>query len=101
MFCTEEERTLLSHKMREIKIRPVPIANISCFNEAVWETHRVSVEAVIKAAILAFLATVALLVNLVFVLVLRSSKYQKHVHVQVIHQSAAHLLRKANLLTTV
>ena len=28
----------MSNKMREIKIGPVPIANVSCFNDDVWDT---------------------------------------------------------------
>ncbi len=83
MFCTEE-KALLSHKMREIKIRPVPIANVSCFNTDVWEHGRISAEAVIKSAILTALALAALIVNLIFVLVLRSNKYHRFVHVQVL-----------------
>ena len=83
MFCAEE-KALWSHKMREIKIRPVPIANVSCHNDDVWETKHIALEAVIKTAFLAFLASAALIANLLFVLVLRSHKYQRHVHVQVI-----------------
>ena len=82
MFCTEE--TVLSAKMREIKIRPVPISNVSCHNDYVWESRKsFQIEAVFKVAILAILAASTLLANLVFVLVLRSNKYHKHVHVQV------------------
>ena len=85
MFCTEE--TVLSEKMREIKIRPEPISNVSCYNENVWESKIISLEGVVKAAILAFIAIATLIANLTFVLVLRSNKYHRHVHVQVIHNS--------------
>ena len=83
MFCTEE-RVLSANKMREIKIGPVPISNVSCFNDNVWEAiGRPGLEAVIKTSILAFLALATVLANLIFILVLRSNKFRRHAHVQV------------------
>ena len=83
MFCTEE-RVLLSNKMREIKIGPVPIANVSCFNDDVWETKAwPGLDVVIKTSILAILAVATVMSNLIFILVLRSNKYRCHAHVQV------------------
>ena len=83
MFCTEE-RVLSANKMREIKIGPVPISNVSCFNDNVWEAiGRPGLEAVIKTSILAILAMATVLANLIFILVLRSNKFRRHAHVQV------------------
>ena len=83
MFCTEE-RVLSANKMREIKIGPVPISNVSCFNDNVGEAiGRPGLEAVIKTSILAFLALATVLANLIFILVLRSNKFRRHAHVQV------------------
>ena len=83
MFCTEE-RVLSANKMREIKIGPVPISNVSCFNDNVWEAiGRPGLEAVIKTSILAILALATVLANLIFILVLRSNKFRRHAHVQV------------------
>ena len=82
MFCTED-RPLLSSKMREIQIRPVPIANVSCHNEEVWDTRILLWQNVLQSSLLAFLALATLIANLIFVLVLRSNKYHKSVHVQV------------------
>lgn len=82
MFCTEE-RVLSANKMREIKIGPVPISNVSCFNDNVWEAiGRPGLEAVIKTSILAILAMATVLANLIFILVLRSNKFRRHAHVQ-------------------
>jgi hypothetical protein len=83
MFCIEELGHM-SAKMREIVTRPVPMWNVSCFNEEVWETkiHNVTLEAVLKSSVLFILAFATITVNLFFVLILRSNKYQRHVHVQ-------------------
>ena len=82
MFCTED-RPRLTSKMREIQIRPVPIANVSCHNEEVWDTRVLAWQNVLQSSVLAILALVTLIANLIFVLVLRSNKYHRSVHVQV------------------
>ncbi len=70
----------------QVIVLPVPIKNISCYNEEVWENlaeRPVSVSEVVKTTILASMALVTVLVNMLFVLVLRSSKYLRHTQVQV------------------
>ena len=83
MFCTED-RPRLTSKMREIQIRPVPIANVSCHNEEVWDTRILAWQNVLQSSVLAVLALATLIANLIFVLVLRSNKYHRSVHVQVL-----------------
>ena len=96
MFCTED-RPRLTSKMREIQIRPVPIANVSCHNEEVWDTRILAWQNVMQSSVLAILAMATLIANLIFVLVLRSNKYHRSVHVQVrFHLSI--VIHGANLL---
>ena len=74
----------MSNKMREIKIGPVPIANVSCFNDNVWEKKvQPGIDGIIKTLILAILALATVSANLIFILVLRSNKFRRHAHVQV------------------
>ena len=86
MFCTEERPQGLSlAKMKELEVKPVPIANVSCFNDDVWEAKRseITVEAVLKSCVLFIIALATVIANLLFLLILRSSKYHRHIHVQV------------------
>ena len=67
------------------KASPLPLANISCYNQDYYEAQieNISIEAVIKSSVLFLLALATIIFNLIFVLVIRSAKYQRRVQVQV------------------
>ena len=88
MFCHEVKKALMAYvKIGDIKkASPLPIANISCYNQDYYEAQieNISIEAVIKSSVLFILALATIIFNLIFVLVIRSAKYQRRVQVQVI-----------------
>ena len=87
MFCHEVKKALMAYvKIGDIKkASPLPLANISCYNQDYYEAQieNISIEAVIKSSVLFVLALATILFNLIFVLVIRSAKYQRRVQVQV------------------
>ena len=87
MFCHEVKKALMAYvKIGDIKkASPLPLANISCYNQDYYEAQieNISIEAVIKSSVLFLLALATIIFNLIFVLVIRSAKYQRRVQVQV------------------
>ena len=84
MFC--KETSIMSTKTgAAIQVLPIPYANFSCYNDEIWEAKLagITIEAVIKSTVLFLMSFATVSVNLIFLMVLRSSKYQRCVQVQV------------------
>ena len=84
MFC--KETSIMSTKTgAAIQVLPIPYANFSCFNDEIWEAKLagITIEAVIKSTVLFLMSFATVSVNLIFLMVLRSPKYQRCVQVQV------------------
>ena len=84
MFC--KETSMMSSKTgAAIQVLPIPYANFTCFNDEIWEAKLagITVEAVIKSTVLFLMSLATISVNLIFLMVLRSPKYQRRVQVQV------------------
>jgi len=83
MFC--KETSIMSTKTgAAIQVLPIPYANFSCFNDEIWEAKLagITIEAVIKSTVLFLMSFATVSVNLIFLMVLRSPKYQRCVQVQ-------------------
>ena len=83
MFC--KETSMMSSKTGAIQVLPIPYANFTCFNDEIWEAKLagITIEAVIKSTVLFLMSLATVSVNLIFLMVLRSTKYQRRVQVQV------------------
>ena len=100
MFCHEVKKALMAYvKIGDIKkASPLPLANISCYNQDYYEAQveNISIEAVIKSSVLFVLALATIIINLIFVLVIRSAKYQRRVQVQVSFLYSTFLSKKCH-----
>ena len=85
MFCLESKIASMSSKIGDCVILPKPMANVTCHNEEIWEVKmaQITLEDVIKSSVLFLMSLATIIVNLIFLVILRSTKYHRRVQVQV------------------